>query len=130
MKTAPLYRMLKVDGNKQAKVLVFDGVRAEESLRRESYQRIGKGKHTFVYNAHPILAWNSTEIFLYIFRHNLPINYAYRVGKARVGCLICPFSTSWDDMIINRVYGQELKPFVDRLRTYSRKSRFLILIIS
>ena len=63
MKTAPLYRMLKVEGNKQAKVLVFDGVRAEESMRRESYQRIGKGKHTFVYKAHPILAWNTTEIF-------------------------------------------------------------------
>lgn len=27
MKTAPLYRMLKVDGNKQAHVLTFDGVR-------------------------------------------------------------------------------------------------------
>lgn len=125
MKTAPLYRMLKVEENKQAKVLVFDGVRAEESMRRESYQRIGKGKHTFVYNAHPILAWNSTEIFLYIFRHNLQINYAYRVGKARVGCLICPFSTSWDDMVINRVYGQELKPFVDRLKTYSSQVKIL-----
>ena len=28
MKTAPLYRMLKVDGNKQARVLAFEGVRA------------------------------------------------------------------------------------------------------
>lgn len=55
MKTAPLYRMFKVEGNKQAHVLAFDGVRAEESQRRESYQRVGKGKHTYVYNAHPIL---------------------------------------------------------------------------
>ena len=45
MKTAPLYRMLKVEGNKQAHVLTFDGVRAEESARRENYQRLGKGKH-------------------------------------------------------------------------------------
>lgn len=66
MKTAPLYRMLKVEGNKQAHVLTFDGVRAEESVRRESYQRLGKGKHTFIYNAHPIIEWNSVEIFLYI----------------------------------------------------------------
>lgn len=43
MKTAPLYRSLKVEGNKQARVLTFDGVRAEESTRRSGYNRIGKG---------------------------------------------------------------------------------------
>lgn len=119
MKTAPLYRMLKVDGNKQAHVLAFDGVRAEESTKRDSYQRIGKGKHTFVYNAHPILRWNTIEIFLYLFRYKLPINPAYRVGKARVGCLICPFSTGWDDMVVNRCYPKDLAPFVEKLQKYS-----------
>lgn len=119
MKTAPLYRMLKVEGNKQAKVLTFDGVRAEESIRRENYQRIGKGKHIFVYNAHPILSWNGIEIFLYIFSKKLPINQAYRIGKSRVGCLICPFATKWDDMIVNNYYQMELKPFVDKLRIYA-----------
>ena len=65
MKTAPLYRTLKVNNsNKQAKVLTFDGVRAEESLKRGSYMRIGKGKHTTITNAHPIIDWNTIEIFL------------------------------------------------------------------
>ena len=51
MKTAPLYRMLKTKDNKQAKVLTFDGVRAEESTRRSNYGRIGKGvKHDTVVN--------------------------------------------------------------------------------
>lgn len=49
MKTAPLYRHLKVDGNKQARVLTFDGVRAEESTRRSGYERIGKGKYIYIY---------------------------------------------------------------------------------
>lgn len=119
MKTAPLYRMLKVEGNKQAHVLTFDGVRAEESVRRESYQRLGKGKHTFIYNAHPIIEWNSVEIFLYLFENNLPINSAYRQGKARVGCLICPFSSSWDDMLIQKFYPEYLLPFVERLKRYA-----------
>lgn len=123
MKTAPLYRMLKVEGNKQAHVLTFDGVRAEESVRRESYQRLGKGKHIFIYNAHPIIGWNSVEIFLYLFERNLPINPAYRVGKARVGCLICPFSTSWDDMIIQQSYPNDLRPFIDKLKKYSAQVR-------
>jgi len=131
MKTAPLYRMLKVEGNKQAHVLTFDGVRAEESVRRENYQRLGKGKHTYIYNAHPIIGWNSAEIFLYLFEKSLPINVAYRKGKARVGCLICPFSTSWDDMIIQNAYARELQPFVDKLQKYASQvkiadfSRFL-----
>ncbi len=106
-------------------MLTFDGVRAEESSRRENYQRIGKGKHTFIYNAHPILRWNAIEIYLYLFRHNLPINQAYRLGKARVGCLICPFSTSWDDMIVNKSYNKDLYPFVERLKLYSSQVKIV-----
>lgn len=116
MKTAPLYRSLKVEGNKQAKVLAFEGVRAEESIRRSGYNRIGKGvKHSFVINARPIFEWNTTEIFLYIFLHNLPINTAYRYGKPRVGCILCPFGSPWDDMIVNQCYGDELSPFLSRI---------------
>lgn len=123
MKTAPLYRMLKVDGNKQAHVLTFDGVRSEESVRRSSYDRIGKGKHTYVYNAHPILRWNSIEIFLYLFNKDLPINIAYRKGITRVGCAICPFSTSWNDMGVQRAFPRSMEPFINKLREYSGKSK-------
>lgn len=124
MKTAPLYRTFKIEGtNKQAKVLTFDGVRAEESPKRGKYGRTGKGKHTTIYNAHPILEWNAVEIFLYLFRHHLPINQAYRDGKARVGCVICPFSTSWDDMIATKKYPNELKPFTERLQSWSSINR-------
>ncbi|MBO4331560.1 MAG: phosphoadenosine phosphosulfate reductase family protein [Paludibacteraceae bacterium] len=117
MKTAPLYRMLKVPGtNKQAKVLAFEGVRSEESTKRSGYERIGKGvKHSFVTNARPILRWNTTEVFLYIFKHNLLINAAYRVGKPRVGCIFCPFSSPWDDMVVNRCYKKDLQPFLEKV---------------
>ncbi|MBQ8722025.1 MAG: phosphoadenosine phosphosulfate reductase family protein [Paludibacteraceae bacterium] len=116
MKTAPLYRMLKTKDNKQARVLTFDGVRAEESVRRSSYNRIGKGvKHDTVINASPILNWNSIEIFLYLFKYKLPINLAYRQGMTRVGCLICPFSSDWNDMISNTRYKDCLSPFLTRI---------------
>ena len=127
MKTAPLYKMMKVDdgkgGLRQAKVLTFDGVRAEESVNRSGYIRIGKGKHSTITNAHPILFWNTIEIFLYLFQHGLPINDAYRKGKARVGCLICPFSTQWDEMISNSYYGDSLAPFVKRIKTWSEHAK-------
>lgn len=122
MKTAPLYRTLKVEGNKQARVLTFDGVRAEESTRRSNYARFGKGKHTFVYNAHPILKWNSVEIFLYLFKNKLHINPAYRVGITRVGCVICPFSSSWNDMGVNTKFSEVTKPFIQRLRLFSNQA--------
>jgi phosphoadenosine phosphosulfate reductase len=116
--------MLKADGtNRQAKVLTFDGVRSEESVRRGAYARVGKGKHTTVINAHPIINWNTVEIFLYLFEFNLPINKSYRFGKARVGCIICPFSTSWDDMIASNCYPDELKPFTDRLIAWSKDAK-------
>lgn len=122
MKTAPLYRTFKVPGtNKQARVLTIDGVRAEESVKRSSYERIGKGKHTNITNAHPILHWNTTEIFLYLFRYGLPINISYRKGKARVGCIVCPFSTAWDDMVVKQQYPEELRPFEERITGWAQK---------
>ena len=125
MKTAPLYRALKIEGtNKQAKVLAFEGVRAEESAKRSGYNRIGKGvKHSFVINARPILLWNTTEIFLYLFKYNLPINEAYRVGKPRVGCVFCPFSSPWDDMVVNRKYQSNLNPFLNRVIGWSQQRK-------
>lgn len=118
MKTAPLYRSLKVDGDKQARVLTFDGVRAEESTRRSGYTRIGKGKHIFTYNAHPILNWNVVEIFLYMMLHELPNNIAYRLGFARVGCVICPFGSDWSDYLVTRLYPNSRKPFLDKLNSW------------
>ena len=122
MKTAPLYRMLKVEGtNKQAKVLAFEGTRGEESNKRSTYERIGKGvKHNGVINARPIYFWSSTEVYLYLFLNKLPINPAYRFGKPRVGCLICPFSSEWDDMIVNKCYPNEVAPFVERIVSYAK----------
>lgn len=124
MKTAPLYRMLKVEGNKPQKFIAFEGVRAEESVKRSDYNRIGKGvKHSFVINARPILNWNTTEVFLYLFSHKLHINEAYRVGKPRVGCIMCPFGSPWDDMIVNNCYSSNLRPFLKRIErdTIERK---------
>ena len=121
MKTAPLYRGLKLEDNKQAKSLAFEGVRSEESAMRSNYARIGKGvKHDTVINARPILNWSTSEVFLYILKYELPINQAYRFGKPRVGCLICPFSSPWDDMIVNNKFRKELEPFLSRLVEWSK----------
>lgn len=123
MKTAPLYKLLKKEDNIQARVLTFDGVRAEESSKRSTYSRIGKGvKHDTVINASPILHWSSVEIFLYLWRHNLIVNKAYRNGMTRVGCLICPFSSEWNDMVSKQRYSKNLQPFISRIENITKKS--------
>ena len=122
MKTAPIYRLFKIEGNKQARVLTFDGVRAEESTRRSNYGRIGKGvKHDTVINARPILNWSTIEIFLYLWRHNLHINVAYRQGMTRVGCLICPFGNEWNEMIAQKKYKEPLSPFLTKVEQFAKK---------
>lgn len=121
MKTGPLYKTFKLDGNKQARVLAFEGVRAEESTRRSGYERIGKGvKHNTTINARPILKWSAAEIFLYLIKNDLPINPAYRQGMTRVGCVVCPFASEWNEFIANKIYPYNTTPFLERIEEYAR----------
>ena len=118
MKTAPLYRLLKeLHGKgKQPNVLVFEGVRTEESNQRALYERIGKGvKHNNVINARPIFYWNTTEIFLYLLMKQLPLNAGYRNGLWRVGCSICPYSSDWSEYIMAQKYPESIKSFVSTI---------------
>lgn len=124
MKTVPLYRILKVpETNIQGKVMAFEGVRAEESTRRSGYARIGRGvKHSTVINASPILNWNTSEVFLYLFKYNLHMNQCYRAGMTRAGCLICPFSSEWNDMISNKIFPDAVQPFLTRIEKATEQS--------
>lgn len=123
MKTAPIYQMFKTEDGRQAKVLTFEGVRAEESMRRSNYSRIGKGvKHDTAINARPIFYWSLVEVFLYLWNHGIQINEAYRQGLTRAGCLICPFGNEWNEMIVSRRYKENLAPFLSRIEAQARKS--------
>ena len=124
MKTAPLYKLLKEHSNfgRQPHVLSFIGTRAEESLRRASYLKVAKdAKHTNVLNVSPILEWSTTEVWLYIFFNKLPVNHAYRCGLGRVGCVICPFGSDWNDYLCNHIFSDTAKPFLDKIRNMTIK---------
>ena len=101
----------------QPKIVVFEGVRADESSRREKYDRIGKGvKHVNLINARPIFYWNNTEIYLYCLEQNVDLNQAYKYGLTRVGCNICPFASSWSESLINLLYPNLVQPYIDVIR--------------
>lgn len=119
MKSAPLSRLLKdvVGKGKQPNAILFDGVRAEESVSRSSRSRIGRNvKHNKIINVSPLLEWNATEIYLYILLNGLPVNEAYRKGLSRVGCVICPYSSTWSEDLCGQLYPNTLSPFVDKIR--------------
>ena len=103
--------------------MIGEGVRGEESSKRANYSRIGKDvKHNNVINVSPILHWNLVEIYLYLFKQKLPINPAYRCGLTRVGCVTCPFASSWNDNICLKKYPEKLKPFDDKIKDIVQKS--------
>ena len=99
----------------QPKCLVFEGVRSDESARRENYERVGRGvKHINLINCRPIFNWNDTEIYLYILCvAKIELNDGYKKGLTRIGCNICPFASSWSEYFINRLYPEVSKPFIE-----------------
>lgn len=115
MKTTVFRRTMKELHNTdvQPKVAVFEGVRADESARREAYDRIGVNvKHPNLINCRAIFRWNNSEIFLYLFSRGIELNPAYRMGLTRVGCGVCPFASDWSEYLIRRIYPDISKKYV------------------
>lgn len=115
-------RKCRLTDIKHFKVLAFLGVRAEESEIRSTYSMVSDGnKHAVQVNCNPILEWGTGELFLYIFSQNLPFNEMYRKGSHRVGCLLCPMAATWYECIVNHSYQEEVKPYIDIIRSSIRK---------
>ncbi|HCC33186.1 MAG TPA: hypothetical protein DEQ28_04700, partial [Clostridiales bacterium] len=120
-KTVPTLLLLReLTGKPSARVLVFDGIRHEESIDRAAYAAVTQGgKHRTQINASPIIAWNAGEVFLYLFGRRLLLNQAYRNGVVRVGCSVCPLASSWWNAVSWNVYQQDIICFVEELRNYA-----------
>ncbi|HPU43868.1 MAG TPA: phosphoadenosine phosphosulfate reductase family protein [Dictyoglomaceae bacterium] len=124
-KTSPQVRLIKALNPEKDKIktLVFDGVRADESARRGGYARIAdEVKHITVTNLRPIMNWNTTEVFLYIFKTikkdklDSFINKGYRYGLERVGCSICPFGSLWSEFIISSKFPNMTNEYLNIIR--------------
>ena len=116
-------RKCEIKDIKNFRVLAFDGVRAEESNIRAAYSDFSEHlKYNVQQNFHPILKWQTSEIYIYIFAENLPFNAAYRNGLRRVGCKFCPMSAGWSDCVQNHFYPKEIAPFIDIVRNSINKN--------
>ena len=123
-KSVPFIRLiknlLKENENKLPNILTFDGVRAEESNKRNQYLRLAKGvKHLTEINAEVIQEWNSTEVFLYLFLRGIELNKGYRYGLGRIGCMLCPFGSPFNEYIYYKINKRVVKNYIEVLKSYA-----------
>lgn len=124
-KSAPtILKLREILGNYNAKAVVFDGVRAEESSRRAKYSDVSEGaKNISQVNVSPIHKWNTAELYCYILKNRILLNKAYRIGLFRVGCMVCPLSSEWWDGIANDYYKEEMQPLLKRVEEYAKNTK-------
>ena len=106
-----------------APTVIREAVRGDESLSRSEYDAISYGgKHSGQYSCHPILEWNTAELFLYIYENGLTFNNAYKKGNTRAGCLVCPMSQGKHDYMKYKNYPDDTDLFINKIITTSGKN--------
>ena len=107
-KTAPqIIKLREYMDNPHFRGMAFTGIRGDESTSRSEYDDVSLGeKIRGQYSFHPILEWNSAELFDYIYSENLILNEAYKKGNSRAGCLVCPMATYKNTFFKERSYSQ------------------------
>lgn len=93
-KTTPqVITLREYTNNPHFKGMAFTGIRGDESASRSEYDDVSDGeKIRGQYSCHPILEWNSAELFNYMYDKQLIMNEAYKKGNSRAGCLVCPMA--------------------------------------
>ncbi len=119
-----ILKLREITGDYDAKAVVFDGVRKEESAARAMYDAIGEGvKNINQVNASPILDWGTNEVYLHLLKNSILFNDAYRIGLFRVGCKVCPMSSGWWDGIANDAYKGELESLFRKVEDYAKNTK-------
>ena len=125
-KTGPQVVLLREClGNLNFRGMAFTGIRGDESASRSEYDDVSLGKKVRgQYSCHPILEWNSAELFSYIYEQELWINSTYKKGNTRAGCLVCPMSAGKHEYMKRQCYPEQTDAFVDRIKATSGKTDY------
>lgn len=125
-KTSPQIMLLQNQTkSKKFTGMAFTGIRGDESVARSEYEDISLGgKHQGQFSCHPIIEWNSAELFIYIYQNNLVMNEAYKKGNSRAGCLVCPMSSGKHEYMKRECYRNEVDSYIDKIKSTSGKEDF------
>lgn len=125
-KTSPQVTLLRdYTGIKGFTGMAFTGIRRDESMARSEYEDVCLGgKHNGQFSCHPIIEWNSAELYAYIYQEKLILNETYKKGNSRAGCLVCPMSSGKHEYMKHQCYPHETDSYIERIRTTSGKTGF------
>ena len=108
-KMVPL-RALVESLNGGGPVVTFVGVRAMESMWRSNMPRVSAGeKIAGEIVARPILDWSDLDVWLLTLVRGLPVNAGYRKGFTRMGCIGCPMTSQWSDVLSQFYYPDHMQ---------------------
>jgi phosphoadenosine phosphosulfate reductase len=68
----------------------------------------------------PILEWEDFHVWRYLIREKKSINWGYKIGLDRVGCLYFPLNSPWSNMIIQNVWNEDYKHWIDFLMEFAK----------
>ncbi|AEB77241.1 phosphoadenosine phosphosulfate reductase family protein [Clostridium botulinum] len=100
--------------DKKQEYISFVGMRKYESTKRSNYdwdlnEAINKSNKNLNVPEHwhrflPIVNWRDEDVWLYILHNKIKINHMYYLGFNRTGCLLCPYSSDYNDLLIKKYY--------------------------
>lgn len=103
-KTGAITRKLNTTFKNKRKILSFQGIRRNESIARNKYDRESdESKISKQFEVSPLIDWTEFDVWLYILSNKVDFNDAYKQGFARVGCWCCPNNSSWAEFL-SKVY--------------------------
>ena len=121
LKTAPIERLLKQILEPGVKVMMFEGTRREESLRRQKYEPLElNSKIALQIVVRPVIEWTTLEEWLYILSEKIPINDSYRYGMRRVGCSLCPLNSGWSEYVLKSHYPHLARDYIKLLYKFAK----------
>lgn len=121
--------------NTNTNYIIFLGVRKYESSNRseydwdlnkrmnELYKKTKKEKYKLNMPANwkrflPIVNWEDKYVWLYILKEKIMYNSQYDMGFAKCGCLICPYMSSYNELLIQEYYPFLAKRWDDMLEIH------------
>ena len=121
-KTGAIQRKITSIFKGKKKVLMFNGLRRNESKARSKYERdTGETKITIQKGASPIIDWMNFDVWLYILTTGVDINNAYFFGYERVGCWCCPNNGNWSEVLSSIYMPEQYNRFHNMLVEFAKK---------
>lgn len=120
-KTGAITKKISTVFKSKTKVLTFYGIRRNESVSRDKYERVTKSpKITKQIVASPIIDWYDFDIWLYLLTEKVDFNDAYRFGYSRVGCWCCPNNSTWSQYLASIYMPEEHEKWRNQLIRFAK----------